>query len=278
MAYVEEGVGDPIVLLHGNPSSSYQWRNVIPHLTGLGRCIAPDLVGMGDSAKLANSGPESYRLVEHRAYLDALLEQLGVRERVTLVLHDWGSALGFDWAFRHPAAVRGDRLHGGVRRHHRLVGRLAAGGGRVLHGHPVRGWRAAGPRREPLRRAGAPERGAARPDRGGAGGLPAAVPRAGGVAAPDAELAASGADGRRARRRPRHRAGLRRVAGGVGRSRSCSSRPCRGSCSSGTGRSPGRGHSKSTSPSARATSSPEDAPDEVGTAIATWLRSLPDAT
>ena len=107
MAYVEEGAGDPIVLLHGNPSSSYQWRNVIPHLTGLGRCIAPDLIGMGDSAKLSGSGPESYRLVEHRKFLDALLETLDVSERVTLVLHDWGSALGFDWAYRNPSAVRG---------------------------------------------------------------------------------------------------------------------------------------------------------------------------
>src|SRR6476619_7741823 len=79
MAYVDEGAGDPIVLLHGNPSSSYQWRNVIPYLSGLGRCIAPDLVGMGDSGKLPGSGPDSYRLVEHRAYLDALLEALDVR-------------------------------------------------------------------------------------------------------------------------------------------------------------------------------------------------------
>jgi haloalkane dehalogenase len=107
MAYVEAGGGDPIVLLHGNPSSSYEWRNVIPYLTGLGRCIAPDLIGMGDSAKLPNSGPGSYRLVEHRAYLNALLEALGVRDRVTLVLHDWGSALGFDWAYRHQFSVRG---------------------------------------------------------------------------------------------------------------------------------------------------------------------------
>ena len=107
MAYVDEGAGDPIVLLHGNPSSSYQWRNVIPYLTDLGRCIAPDLIGMGDSAKLPDRGPGSYLLAEHRAYLDALLEQLEVRDRVTLVLHDWGSALGFDWAYRHPDAMRG---------------------------------------------------------------------------------------------------------------------------------------------------------------------------
>jgi haloalkane dehalogenase len=107
MAYVDEGAGEPVFLLHGNPSSSYQWRNVIPYLTDLGRCIAPDLIGMGDSAKLVDSGRHSYRFVEHRRYLDAFLEAIGVRERVTLVLHDWGSALGFDWAYRHASAVRG---------------------------------------------------------------------------------------------------------------------------------------------------------------------------
>ena len=107
MAYVEIGEGDPIVLLHGNPTSSYLWRNVLPHLQPLGRCIAPDLIGMGDSDKLPNSSPGSYRFVEHRRYLDALLEALDVRERVTLVIHDWGSALGFDWANRHREAIKG---------------------------------------------------------------------------------------------------------------------------------------------------------------------------
>ena len=107
MAYVELGAGDPIVFLHGNPTSSYLWRNVIPHVAGLGCCIAPDLIGMGDSDKLADSNADSYRFVEHRHYLDALLEQLDVRERVVLVVHDWGSALGFDWAKRHPDAVAG---------------------------------------------------------------------------------------------------------------------------------------------------------------------------
>jgi haloalkane dehalogenase len=106
MAYVDEGKGDPILFLHGNPSSSYEWRNVIPHLVPLGRCIAPDLIGMGDSDKLPFSGPGSYRLVEHRKYLDAFLEALGIRNRVTLVLHDWGSVLGFDWAYRHPHSIR----------------------------------------------------------------------------------------------------------------------------------------------------------------------------
>jgi len=107
MAYVEEGQGDPILFLHGNPTSSFLWRNVMPHVQGRGRLIAPDLIGMGDSDKLADSGPDRYRFVEHRDYLDGLLEALDVKERVILVLHDWGTALGFDWANRHRDAVRG---------------------------------------------------------------------------------------------------------------------------------------------------------------------------
>src|SRR5215475_8934486 len=107
MAFVDVGGGDPIVLLHGNPTSSYLWRNVLPHLESRGRCIAPDLIGMGDSDKLPDSGLGSYRFVEHRRFLDALLDALDVRERVTFVVHDWGSALGFDWANRHREAVKG---------------------------------------------------------------------------------------------------------------------------------------------------------------------------
>ena len=103
MAYVDVGEGDPIVFLHGNPTSSYLWRNVIPHLEGLGRCLAPDLIGMGDSGR-APAG--SYRFVDHARYLDAWFEALGLT-RVTLVVHDWGSALGFHWARRHPERVRG---------------------------------------------------------------------------------------------------------------------------------------------------------------------------
>lgn len=106
MAYHERGEGDPIVLLHGNPTSSYLWRNVVPHLEHSGRCIVPDLIGMGDSDKLPDPGPDRYTFVEHRRHLDALLEALDVRENVTLVIHDWGSALGFDWANRHREAVR----------------------------------------------------------------------------------------------------------------------------------------------------------------------------
>jgi haloalkane dehalogenase len=107
MRYVDEGTGDPIVFLHGNPTSSYLWRNIIPHLIGLGRCVAPDLIGMGDSDKLDNSGPDAYSFVEHRKYLDALLEGIGVTDNVIFVIHDWGSALGFDWAFRYQDKVKG---------------------------------------------------------------------------------------------------------------------------------------------------------------------------
>jgi haloalkane dehalogenase len=104
MATVDTGTGAPIVLLHGNPTSSYLWRNVIPHLEKLGRCLAPDLIGMGDSGKASDG---SYRFVDHARYLDAWFDALGLRERVTLVGHDWGSALAFHWAHRHPDRVRG---------------------------------------------------------------------------------------------------------------------------------------------------------------------------
>jgi haloalkane dehalogenase len=107
MAYFDIGQGDPIVFLHGNPTSSYLWRNILPYLQGEGRCLAPDLIGMGDSEKLPGSGPASYTFVEHRRYLDALLAALGVERHVTFVIHDWGSVLGFDWARRHPDAVKG---------------------------------------------------------------------------------------------------------------------------------------------------------------------------
>ena len=104
IAYVDRGMGDPIVFLHGNPTSSYLWRNVIPHLEGLGRCLAPDLVGMGESGK-AKDG--SYRFADHARYLDQWFESLGLNQNVTLVMHDWGSALGFHWAHRNPAKVKG---------------------------------------------------------------------------------------------------------------------------------------------------------------------------
>ena len=107
MAYVEAGTGDPVVFLHGNPTSSYVWRNIIPHVEHLGRCIAPDLIGMGDSDRLENSGPDSYRFVEHRRYLDALFSVLDISRNAVLVGHDWGSALAFDWASRNRGATEG---------------------------------------------------------------------------------------------------------------------------------------------------------------------------
>lgn len=107
MAWHEQGEGDAILFLHGNPTSSYLWRNVIPHLADQGRCIAPDLIGHGDSDKLDDQSPGTYRFIHHREYLDALLDELDIGDRVTLVIHDWGSALGFDWANRHRDRVAG---------------------------------------------------------------------------------------------------------------------------------------------------------------------------
>lgn len=107
MAYLDEGEGDTFVFLHGNPTSSFLWRHVMAEMEGEGRLVAPDLIGMGDSDKLSDSGPDRYRFVEHREYLDGLLDQLDLGDAVTLVVHDWGSGLGFDWAFRNPQRVAG---------------------------------------------------------------------------------------------------------------------------------------------------------------------------
>ena len=107
MAYVDQGEGDPIVFQHGNPTSSYLWRNIMPHCAGLGRLIACDLIGMGDSEKLENSGPERYTYTEQREYLFALWQQIGITNNVIFVAHDWGSALGFDWANQNRSKVQG---------------------------------------------------------------------------------------------------------------------------------------------------------------------------
>lgn len=107
MAYIESGTGEPIVFVHGNPTSSYLWRRVIPEVAGQGRCLAPDLIGMGHSDKLPDSGPGTYTFVQHRDYLDSWLEAVHATTNVTLVGHDWGAALAFDWARRHPDAVHG---------------------------------------------------------------------------------------------------------------------------------------------------------------------------
>ena len=107
MACIDEGQGAPIVFQHGNPTSSYLWRNVMPACRGLGRLIACDLIGMGDSDKLPNSGPDRYTYAEQRDFLFALWDELKLGNDVVLVLHDWGSALGFDWANQHRDRVQG---------------------------------------------------------------------------------------------------------------------------------------------------------------------------
>ncbi len=109
MAYVELGdpTGRPIVFQHGNPTSSYLWRNIMPHVAALGRCIAIDLIGMGDSEKLQDSGPDRYTFAEHSRYFEAALEALGITDNIIFVIHDWGSALGFHYAARHADNVAG---------------------------------------------------------------------------------------------------------------------------------------------------------------------------
>lgn len=107
MAWKELGAGPTLLFLHGNPTSSYLWRDIMEPLSADYHCIATDLIGMGDSDKLPNPGADSYRFVEHREYLDDLLEQILLDGQVTLVIHDWGSALGFDWAKRNPERIAG---------------------------------------------------------------------------------------------------------------------------------------------------------------------------
>src|SRR3954453_6155283 len=116
MAYMDEGQGDAIVFQHGNPTSSYLWRNVMPHLEGLGRLVACDLIGMGGSDKLDDSGPDRYHYAEQRDYLFRLWDELDLGDRVILVVHDWGSALGFDWANQHRDRVRGIAYMEGIPR------------------------------------------------------------------------------------------------------------------------------------------------------------------
>ena len=108
LAYHDRGTGTPVLLLHGNPTSSYLWRDVIPELESFGRLIVPDLIGMGDSDKLSDPGPDTYTCATHRAHLWAFIDAvIGPSEKVVLVIHDWGSALGFDWANQHRDRVRG---------------------------------------------------------------------------------------------------------------------------------------------------------------------------
>ncbi len=107
MTYVDRGEGDPIIFQHGNPASSYLWRNIIPYLENQGRCIAIDLIGMGDSDKLTDNGNNTYSYHIQKQYFDKCLEELEIKENITFVIHDWGSALGFNWAYEHQESVKG---------------------------------------------------------------------------------------------------------------------------------------------------------------------------
>ena len=107
MTYVDKGEGDPILFQHGNPASSYLWRNIIPYLENQGRCIAIDLIGMGDSDKLTDNGNNTYSYHIQKQYFDKCLEELEIKENITFVIHDWGSALGFNWAYEHQESVKG---------------------------------------------------------------------------------------------------------------------------------------------------------------------------
>ena len=193
MAYREIGRGDPIVFLHGNPTSSYLWRDVLGRVAHRGRCLAPDLVGIGSSDKLPGSGPGSYRFVDHRDHLDALLDALGVHDRVVLVGHDWGGVLAVDWARRHPDAVRG------IAYLETLVAPVSWAGPNAPD--PALFGALRGPDGERLVlvenvfvERGAPGGDGAQPDRRGDGCLPRSVSRTGGVAAADADVAARDPD------------------------------------------------------------------------------------
>lgn len=107
IAYHQQGSGEPIVFLHGNPTSSYLWRNITPYLYDQASCISIDLIGMGDSDKLDNPGTNSYRFEEHFYYVEKAIKALTNNKKITLVIHDWGSALGFHWSYKHPELIKG---------------------------------------------------------------------------------------------------------------------------------------------------------------------------
>ena len=107
MAYVDEGEGQPILFIHGNPTSSYLWRNIIKVLVKKNRCIAPDLIGMGDSDKLDNPSQKNYSLKEHIKWFDCFINSINIDKKIILVIHDWGSAIGFDFAKKYPERIAG---------------------------------------------------------------------------------------------------------------------------------------------------------------------------
>ena len=205
MAYFDTGPVDgqdrTILFLHGNPTSSYLWRNIIPHVWNLGRVVAPDLIGQGDSDKLDDTGPDSYTFVEHRAWLDALLDQLDLGDEVVLVIHDWGSALGFDWARRHERRVAGIAYMEAIVQPIPSWDEWPPNARGIFQGMRSEAGEELVPREEPVRRGDPAECDHQRPHRRGDGGLPRPVRRPGRGSTPDAHLAAPDPDRRRARPR-----------------------------------------------------------------------------
>ncbi len=274
MACIDEGEGDAIVFQHGNPTSSYLWRNVMPHCRGLGRLVACDLIGMGDSDKLAPSGPERYTFAEQREYLHALWDALDLGDRVVLVLHDWGSALGFDWAKSHRERVQGIAYMEGIvtpvtwadwpDNARKVFQNFRSPAGeemvlqknvfveRVLPGSVMRGLT---------------------DEEMAVYRSPFASARRG--PSPDADLAAPDPDRRRAGRRRARRRGLRRVAGRKPRPQAVRQRrarldPHRPRSASSAERWPNQ-----TEVTVKGTHFiQEDSPDEIGSAVAAFVRRL----
>ena len=135
MSYLDVGVGDPVVFLHGNGTFSYVWRNIIPYVEPLGRCLAPDLMGCGNSGIIPGS---SYRIVDQARYLDAWFEALDLGDKITLVLHDWGGPLGFDWAYRHQEQIKGIAYMETLVQPISQDFRFGSSDGTSLHPHPAK--------------------------------------------------------------------------------------------------------------------------------------------
>ncbi len=206
IAYVDVGDGDPIVFLHGNPTPSYLWRNIIPSLLPYGRCLAPDLVGMGYSGP---SPAGQYRFVDHQRYLDAWFDALNLDSNIILVVHDWGSALGFAWGAPAPRTSQSDHLRRRNRPAIHVVGRMARSHPRILQRPAVRGWRGPDPGQEPVHRV--PAASAQHPQRRPRG-LPPLLQHPRPSAATNAHLDTRAADRRRTRRRRRDHRLLRAMA------------------------------------------------------------------
>ncbi len=210
MAYYEVGEGDPILFLHGNPTSSYLWRNVIPHVQHLGRCIAPDMIGLGDSDPLPESGPGQYKFATHRDYLFDFFAAVGATERVTLVIHDWGSGVGLAYGQRYPERIKGIAYMEAILRPSVLPLPAEPTQG-IFSFFSLRPGRSGGAGEQRLRRAG-PHRGIGLfLVRGRQERISPTVPDAGREPPTDSDLAAGAAFQRRSSRHHRIGAGIQRL-------------------------------------------------------------------